>query len=701
MCGFCCRGGVFAFTMDALNMDDWDGIMNMAFPVSFTARFLFALVLAFSGFLAAPCRAEAGRALLPVWQADEVGALCEQGLADWKERIGALEAIKAYTPDGSAEFMTGWNRLQMAVDDVHGPVYLLSQVSPDAGVRSSAEACDKQIRAFITDLYLNPRLYASVRVLRSKDNVERKLRRDILGDFEDAGVTLMPKKQERMRAIQARLDEIQQAFSRHIRDNRTRVVFTPEQMRGLPEDYLARLKRDGSGNYLLDFSYPVYVPFMQYAEDGEARRQYQTAFLNRGTPENLALLNEAALLRQEVAELAGYRSYADYRLRRRMAKKPGLVAAFLDEVEKATGEAEKNELEALRRYKAASLNVPLSEATIERWDVAFWQEKIRKARFDVDQEALRRYFPTDAAVKWTMGLAESLYGLSFKRQSAPVWHEDVLCFGVYDKASGAYLGSIYLDLFPREGKYGHAAAFPARGGSTLEGRKPVSVLVTNFNRTGLNGNELETLLHEFGHVLHGVLSKTRYIEHSGTSVERDFVEAPSQMFEEWAYDGAALARLPQYCSPACPAVDKAFLKRINQARKYGKGLFYARQLLYARYDMALYDDKQKDAMALWAEMEGATPLGYIPDTQFPGQFSHTVSGYAAGYYGYLWSEVLAMDMLTQFGGNLMDEATGRRYRQAVLARGGEADANDLVRAFLGREASSQAFYREITGNGGK
>ena len=682
-------------------MDDWDGIMKMAFPVSFSARFLFAAVLALAGFFAGQVRAETDGARLPVWQADEIPVLCSQGLDDWKARVGALEAIKAYTPDGSAQFMAEWNRLQMAIDDLHGPVYLLSQVSPDAGVRSSAEACDTRIRAFITDLYLNPKLYAGVRVLRSKDNVERKLRKDMLGDFEDAGVTLMPKKQERMRAIQARLDEIQQAFSRHIRDNRTRVVFTPSQMRGLPEDYLARLKRDGSGNYLLDFSYPVYGPFMQYAEDSEARRQYQAAFLNRGTPENLALLNEAVALRQEMAELAGYRSYADYRLRRRMAGKPGLVAAFLDQVEKATGEAEKRELEALRQYKAASLGLPLSEAAIERWDVAYWQEKIRQARFDVDQEALRRYFPTDASVKWTLGLAESLYGLSFKPEKAPLWHEDVRYFGVYDKESGEYLGGVYLDLFPREGKYGHAAAFPARGGSTLEGRKPVSVLVTNFNRTGLNGNELETLLHEFGHVLHGVLSKTRYIEHSGTSVERDFVEAPSQMFEEWAYNGAALARLPQYCSPACPAVDKAFLKRINQARKYGKGSFYARQLLYARYDMALYDDRPKDVMALWEKMEGQTPLGYIPDTQFPGQFSHTVSGYAAGYYGYLWSEVLAMDMLAQFGGDLMNPAVGRHYRRTVLERGGEAYADELVRAFLGRAPDSRAFYREVAGKGEK
>lgn len=672
--------------------------MKMIFPALFTARFSLIALLVLPGIFMAPAVADTTRDTIAVMGAEEISALCTQGMDDWKGRVAQLEEIKAYTPKGSVQFVQEWNRLLIAMDNVHGPVYLLSQVSPDESVRSSAESCDTQIRAFNTDLYLNQKLYANVRVSRSTDNVERKLRKDTLHDFEDAGITLMPKKRERMREIRIRLDAIQQEFSRNIRDNKTRVVFTPEQMRGLPDDYLAKLKRDESGNYLLDFSYPVYVPFMRYADDSEARRQYQFEFLNRGTPRNLELLQEAITLRQEMAVLAGFRSYADYRLRRRMAKKPGIVETFLDQVQKATRVAEKNELDDLRQYKARAMGLSPSEAVIERWDVTYWQEKVKKERFDIDQNELRRYFPTDAAVKWALGISEKLYGIAFERATVPVWHEDVAYFDVYDKDSRERLGGIYLDLFPREGKYGHAAAFPVRGGSTLEGRKPVSVLVTNFNRTGLDGNELETLLHEFGHVLHGVLSKTRYVEQSGTSVERDFVEAPSQMFEAWAHTKEPLALLPDYCASSCPAVDDGLLKRINQARKYGKGTFYARQLLYARYDMALYDEHKKNVMTLWEEMEGKTPLGYTQGTQFPGQFNHTISGYAAGYYGYLWSEVLAQDMLSQFGSNLMNSQMGMRYRKAILERGGEAYADELVRAFLGRAPNSKAFYRDITGN---
>ncbi|MDR0934662.1 MAG: Zn-dependent oligopeptidase [Burkholderiaceae bacterium] len=672
--------------------------MTMIRRLPLMARFSVAVLLAGLAVLTQNAVAEE-RATIPVPGAQAITTMCGQGLADWKARVAAMEEIKAYTPDGSVQFMTEWNRLLISIDDVIGPVYLLSQVSPDKAVRDSAEACDRQIRAFNTDLYLNDKLYRSIRLSRTKDNVERKLRKDTLNDFEDAGITLMPKKRERMREIRIRLDAIQQEFSRNIRENKTRVVFSPEQMRGMQDTYMTGLKKDSAGNYLLDFSYPVYLPFMRYADDAEARRQYQVEFLNRGTPKNLTLLQEAITLRHEMANLGGYRSYADYKLRRRMAHKPGMVATFLDQVQKATQVAEINELDDLRRYKAGASGTDSSRSGIARWDVAYWQEKVRKERFDVDQQELRRYFPTPAAIRWTLGITERLFGISFQKADVPLWHEDVMYFDVLDKSSGELLGGIYLDLFPREGKYGHAAAFPVRGGSTLEGRKPISALVTNFNRTSLDGNELETLLHEFGHVLHGVLSKTRYVEQSGTSVERDFVEAPSQMLEEWAYSKEALALLPDYCAASCPRVDDDLLRRINQARKYGKGMFYARQLLYAKYDMALYSEKENNAMTLWENMEAQTPLGYLQGTQFPGQFNHTISGYAAGYYGYLWSKVLALDMLSQFGPDLMNPQVGMRDRNAILERGGEAYAEELLRAFLGRAPSSKAFYRELTGSG--
>jgi thimet oligopeptidase len=225
------------------------------------------------------------------------------------------------------------------------------------------------------------------------------------------------------------------------------------------------------------------------------------------------------------------------------------------------------------------------------------------------------------------------------------------------------------------------------------------VLVTNFNRKGLNSNELETLVHEMGHALHGILSRTRYSEQSGTSVERDFVEAPSQMYEEWARRVETLSKLADYCQPACPRVDAALAERLNQVRKYGRSLHYARQTLYAQYDMALHsqDALNTDPLKLWQEMEGKTALGSVPDQQFPGQFGHLMAGYQAGYYSYMWAEVLALDMLSSFGDQLMDKQVGAHYRNTVLSQGGQKSGEQMVRDFLGREPDQQAFFKEISG----
>ena len=256
-----------------------------------------------------------------------------------------------------------------------------------------------------------------------------------------------------------------------------------------------------------------------------------------------------------------------------------------------------------------------------------------------------------------------------------------------------------MDKFPREGKYGHAAVWGVRGGSTLTDRKPISALVTNFNRKGLNSDELETFVHEFGHALHGILSNTRYASQSGTSVERDFVEAPSQMYEEWARRKESLSTLADYCKPDCPRIDDALIAKLKAVNNYGRGLHYARQTLYAQFDMALHtaDTQKTQPMDVWKNLESATALGYVPTTEFPGQFGHIMGGYQVGYYGYMWSEVMALDMLSAFGDNLNNPEVGARYRKTILSQGGQKKAAQLVVDFLGREPDSKAFFQEITG----
>jgi thimet oligopeptidase len=271
-----------------------------------------------------------------------------------------------------------------------------------------------------------------------------------------------------------------------------------------------------------------------------------------------------------------------------------------------------------------------------------------------------------------------------------LWHADARAYEVIDTASGLGLATLYLDLYPRDNKFGHAAEWSLRS-SAAGGRLPTAALVTNFNRQGLTLEELETLLHEFGHALHTTLSTTRYASIASSSVKWDFSEAPSQMLEEWVYDDQVLALFQQVCN-ACPPVPAAMLASAREARGFAKGLQYGRQHFHASYDMALYGAKRFEPMPLWAQMEGATPLGHVDGSQGPAGFSHIATGYGAGYYSYLWSLALAKDLYTAFAPDPLSAEVGRRYRSKVLARGAEADPSELVGDFLGRPGSNKAFF---------
>ncbi|HKW81699.1 MAG TPA: M3 family metallopeptidase [Casimicrobiaceae bacterium] len=648
------------------------------------------------GLAGAAEAAPAARPTIPVYDAASLTRACADGLAHAATMVSTMATLPIAN-GGARDLLDRWDRLRIQLEEIEGPVDLTANVSPEAETRAAAESCEKETTRFETDLYQNEALYARIKGLTVRHGAAAKMRKDLLDAFEDTGAALPADKRARLKAIALRLEEIRQEFDRNMRDNQTRVVFSPDELKGLPDDYCAKARRDDRGSYLLGFEYTEYVPFMANAENEDARRRYQLAFSNRGTPKNIELLAEALRLRKEMATLFGLASYADFATRRRMVANPATVDRFLNEVKTTVRDVERREIAELTALKAADLHKPIAEVKLERWDADYYQEKLRKARYNVEQESLRKYFPTEASVRWVMAIASQLYGVRFVPATVPVWHPDVRYLDVFDSASGKLKGGVYIDPFPRAGKFGHAAAWPVRGSAKRSRRTPIAVLVANLNPAGLDGEELETLVHEFGHVMHNVLSDTEYATQAGTTVELDFVEAPSQMFEEWARRKESLALLPQFCRPACPSVDDELLGRLSAARLYGAGMRYSRQHLFAAYDMATSGPTVPDPQGLWEKMEGETPLGYVPGTHFPGTFAHIISGYTAGYYGYMWSQVLALDMLSAFHGNLMDGATGRRFRAVVLAQGSQKPAREMVRTFLGRESSSEAFIAEITG----
>jgi len=644
--------------------------------------------------LAAPAQTPP-RALIPVMDAATVTRRCEEELAAVRSLLQAMEKQR-----GSAGVLAAFNRLALRGDGFSGPVDLLANVAPEQATRDAAQACVEKFAPLSSEIFQSAALYRRVQALKPADAIDGSYRQALLDNFKQSGASLPPARRARAKAIQEELTVLGLAYQKAVNEDKTTVVLAPEDAEGLPADWLAARKRDDQGRLVLGLDYPTVLPFLQNGVREDARRRLWTAFSNRGGEANVQRLDQAVKLRHELAGLHGLPDFATYQLRQRMAGTPQAVQAFLGQVRGAVQQGEAAELADLRAEKAALLGKPVAEVTVNRWDSAFLQERLKRSRYAIDQEKLRAYFPTEQSLAFTMKVAERLYGIEFVRADVPVWHPDVRYYDVFERGAdgrrGAFVGGAYLDLFPRDGKYGHAAAWPALAASGLAGRRPSSALVTNFNRQGLDHNELETLLHEFGHVLHGVLSQARYADQAGTSVKRDFVEAPSQMFEEWARRPETLALFAEVC-PDCPRLSPEQLKQLDQARTFGRGLQYARQWALASFDMALHTGAPKPAMATWAAAERQTVLGHVEGTMLPANFGHLMGGYEAGYYGYMWSEVMGLDMLSAFKGRLLDPQVGRRYRELILSRGGEVPPQRMVEQFLGRKPNADAFFAEITG----
>ncbi len=649
----------------------------------------FTLVLAAtSGWAAAPTLP--GPAFPLYADPAALSATCAKNLAIAQAAVKTLERRK---PD--VRWLAAYDDLNAKIEDLAYPIYLLSNVHPDKPMRDASEACELRWQDFSSTLGQNEKLFKATRQFKPRDEIDRELHKATLETFEDSGVSLPPPKRQRAKAISDRITELGQTFDKNIRDASVKVAYAEAELKGVPEGVWKDAKRDAQGRILLGVDEPTYVPVMQRAVDGAARERMWRAKVNEGGEPNLKLLAEIAKLRLEYAQLFDFKSYADFTLRRRMAQNTGNAKRFLAEVQSAVAEREKGELNELREAKARDIGKPLADVKFERWDLLYYTERVKRERYSVDQDAFRAYFPPQESMMFVMRLIETTMGVKYTRvPGVKLWHADAQAWQVADAKSGQPMASLLIDLYPREGKYNHAAVWSYRGGSTRLKRTPQAALVVNLDRKGLTLDDMQVLLHEFGHAVHSNLSSTRHSTHAGTSTLRDFVEAPSQMLEEWIYDPRVLALMRDVC-PACKPVPDELLAKAKVADRYGKGVRYARQQFYASFDLALHDADAPEPMALWAKMEGASQLGHVPGTMGPAGFSHVAGGYAAGYYGYLWSEVVAADLRTAFGTDKLDAKVGRRYRDIVLANGGQKPPQQLVREFLGRDSNSKAFFEDL------
>lgn len=584
----------------------------------------------------------------------------------------------------------------------------LSYVSTDKQFRDAANDLQMQISQYMVDVATRRDVYKAIREYTDTnprlDPVQAKLVKEMLIGFKNSGMDLNDADLEKFKALNKEKAEYIIKFDKNIQEYKDPLAVTQEQLQGLGEDYIKKLSKTDDGKYLVTLDYPDYVPFMQNADDEQARKELEFKFNRRGGQENVELLEKTLTLRREIARLLGYKNHAELRLEDRMAKNPKTVMAFLKDLQKKLKPLGKKEDKEMIAYKNSKTGK--NSRTLYSWESGYWSNKFRKENLELDSEKIKEYFPSQVVIDGMLDLFGGVFGITFEPVDIPVWHPDVKAFKIKDKASGELVAYFYMDLYPREGKYKHAACFGlVEGEEKQDGtyQIPFVAIVANLNKPSgdtpslLKHSEVETLFHEFGHVLHNALTKAKYSAFSGTSVSWDFVEAPSQMLERWAWDPQVLKKISRHYQTGESLPDD-LIKRMIAAKNFGAGGMYLRQDFFAQYDMTLHTaDTTPDTTKLYFELTKkirGLPLtkGTIPQASF----GHIMGGYDAGYYGYLWSEVIAEDFFGEFKKNdIFNPETGLKFRREILEKGGTLDEEKMVENFLGRPADNKPFLKSI------
>ena len=574
---------------------------------------------------------------------------------------------------------------------------LLAQVHPDASVREAADAGEERLKAFETGLELNPALYKAIKDVDA-DTLEsdyQRMREHKLRDFKRKGVDRDAKTRQRVQKLEDAITKVGQTFDNNCRDARGSIRITPDKLAGLPQSYVSAHKPNDEGLVTITTDYPDYVPFMTYAEDEDARRELYFV-RNNLAPENEAALQQLRELRQELAELLGYADYADYVTEDKMMKSAANAAAFIDRLDAFTAERAQADYEQLLAFKRAQV----SEAdTVNPWEGGYLSEKLRREQYAFDSTSVMPYFRYGNVRQGIFALVERAFSVRIVQDTdAPVWHESVEAFLIYDRSGDEeLLGRFYLDMHPRAGKYSHAACFPIADGS-LGIQLPQASLVCNFTPETedapalMQHGEAVTFLHEFGHLIHTLLGgRHRVATQSGFNVEWDFVEAPSQMLENFFKSTKALQTFALHHETGKP-IPAGLVRKMLSAGAFGRGLFVRRQAWLAWLSLNAYTQVTVPMADLDRECHARfefTP--YLEGQHWYTVFGH-LSGYSAIYYTYQNSKVISLDMWTPFDAN--DPFAGdaaMRYRKEILEPGGSKDAADLVAAFLGRPVSFDAY----------
>jgi thimet oligopeptidase len=612
---------------------------------------------------------------------------------NWADtNLARSERAVATLTDGEKRSATDvldlWNESELGLRNAAGFLGLLAEVHPDETVRDLAEEGTQRAVKASTERGLNQALYEVLAAVTGSalDPLDTRLLDKVLLEFRRSGIGLDEPARNRLREISERSTILDQDFSRAIRDDVRSIHVPASALEGLPADYLAAHPVGDDGLATITTDYPDAVPFRMFSRDADARRALLIESNNRAWPGNDGLLGELLDLRAEEATLLGYNSWPDFDAEIKMVRSADAIDDFIQKLSAAADTAGRRDRQRLIERRAQDV---AGAMTIDAADASYYSELVRRESFDVDSQDLREYFDFTKVKQGLLDVTGRLLGLEYTAvPDAATWHEDV---SVYDVAvNGRRIGRIHLDLHPREGKYKHAAMFDITQGIAGE-QLAEGALVCNFPTGLMEHSHVTTLFHEFGHLVHHIVSNDqKYANFAGISTEWDFVEAPSQMLEEWAWDPAVLQTFATNAEGRPIPTD--LVERMRAADEFGNGLFVRTQTFYSAVSFYLHRDRPADRTSEIERLQDTYDLyAYVPGTHFQASFGH-LTGYSSAYYTYMWSLVIAKDLFSAFNrDDLFDPSVAGRYRDLVLAPGGSKDAAELVRDFLGRDYSFDAF----------
>jgi len=630
-------------------------------------------------------------------------------VAETKASLAKLYAV----PSGKRTFANtalALDKLSGRIDQVGGGISILFNASPDSAIRNQAGRSLGILGKYGNELAADEKLYQALKAYsqtaeaKALTGARKKYLTETIEDFERNGFALSPEKREELKKINDRLSDLSLAFGNNIAAYKDYLLVSEADMAGLPEDYKKARPKEGD-KYRIGLDGPAYSTFMKYAKSDEMRRQLFVKYNNRAADKNLDVLQQVLAARQQKAKLLGYPTYAAYQTSSRMAKTPQTVWDFESKLVERVKQKTAQDLQELVEVKRSTLGDP-KVSSIAPWEASYYNQLLMKNKYQLDAEQVKEYFELNHVMDGLFQTTQHLFGLKFTEVKNPsVWHKDARMFEV--QRDGKLVGRFYLDLFPRDNKYTHAACFGiVPGQATPQGYQvPTAALLCNFNAPTadkpalMSHGQVETFFHEFGHVMHNLLTTAELASQAGTSVKRDFVEAPSQILENWAWNYDALKTFAKHYKTG-ETLPKPLYDKMWAARNVGSGIAASAQIFYGTLDMTLHDKFDPNGTETTTDVvkrlqNQLTPYPYLEGTHMQAAFGH-LTGYGAGYYGYMWSKVYAEDMFSIFEKNgVMDQKTGLRYRDIILAQGGSKEELELVKSFLGREPNQEAFFKSL------